>query len=211
MVLADGERVVQSGVLQKRGRHERRLLVVSVPEQLRSNVARSARWSNSANFKDPTTGYAVTGSLTYDGLQDYLTDVGAYPSAKSRYGSFDMGGDVLQVTETVPFMRGGSWSSDSNTLRASSHGFFNSQLGIQTTKVSASPNSPNPEASRCSSWALLDYWPRRGEDHARVGRRFPSDSRNSPESANEPAILCSVSPPSVRRFFSCSRHRRLGR
>ena len=55
--------------------------------------------SNSANFNDPTTGYAVTGSTTYNPSQDYLTDVGAYAGSPSAYGTLDQGGDVWQWDE----------------------------------------------------------------------------------------------------------------
>jgi len=73
--------------------------------------------SNSANYYDnTTTGFAVTHSVHFDGSQVYLTDVGAYTSARSPYGAFDMGGNAWQWNEAIASVqsgtrqiRGGSW------------------------------------------------------------------------------------------------------
>src|SRR5262249_31863530 len=40
-------------------------------------------------------GYAVIGSTYNDGYQNLLTDVGAYNSSPSFYGTFDQGGNVF--------------------------------------------------------------------------------------------------------------------
>src|SRR3954465_14137793 len=40
-------------------------------------------------------GYATSGSTTYSISQDYLTDVGAYASSPSYYGTYDQGGNVF--------------------------------------------------------------------------------------------------------------------
>ncbi len=66
----------------------------------------------------------MTGSTSFDNSQNYLTDVGAYTSATSPYGTFDQGGNVWEWNEALisgsfPGLRGGSWSSGSNNLRAS--------------------------------------------------------------------------------------------
>ena len=65
------------------------------------------------NFND---GYAVTGSSTFDPSQNYLTDVGAYTSSLSPYGTIDQAGNVLEWNETLfpdssfRGQRGGSWA-----------------------------------------------------------------------------------------------------
>ena len=76
--------------------------------------------SNSANFFDSTTGYALTGSTNYDSSQNYLTDVGAYPNSLSAYGTLDQGGDVFQWNEALIGsgygVRGGSWNNGPSVL-----------------------------------------------------------------------------------------------
>jgi formylglycine-generating enzyme required for sulfatase activity len=71
-------------------------------------------------------GYAVTGSTSYSTSQNYLTDVGAYASSPSYYGTFDQGGNVYEWTETpisgsssFRVRRGGSWHFGANNLQAS--------------------------------------------------------------------------------------------
>jgi formylglycine-generating enzyme required for sulfatase activity len=79
--------------------------------------------SSSGNFWSST--YAVTGSGSYDDAFDYLTDVGAYASAPSAYGTFDQGGNVWEWNETVgaaPLergVRGGGWNDQDSYLSAS--------------------------------------------------------------------------------------------
>ena len=50
--------------------------------------------SNSANYCDSTTGFAVTGSYSFNSNQNYLTDVGAYTASPGPYGTFDQDGDA---------------------------------------------------------------------------------------------------------------------
>ncbi len=63
--------------------------------------------------------------------QNYLTDVGTYPSASSSYGTFDQGGNVEEWNE-APFLfrghysrgrRGGNWHNIYSLLRASARNF----------------------------------------------------------------------------------------
>jgi formylglycine-generating enzyme len=67
-------------------------------------------------------GYAVTGSTTYSDGQNYLTDVGAYTSSPSYYGTFDQGGNVYEWNETKISssrgVRGGAWLDFSYNGRA---------------------------------------------------------------------------------------------
>jgi len=61
-------------------------------------------------------GYAVTGSNIPSGAQNDVTDVGAYTSSPSYYGTFDQAGNLIEWNETAfdPFVRGirgGSWIS----------------------------------------------------------------------------------------------------
>jgi formylglycine-generating enzyme required for sulfatase activity len=76
------------------------------------------------NYDD---GYAVTGSDLFTTSQNYLTNVGAYTSSPSYYGTFDQGGNVQEWTETVlPTMvgnpgrgvRGGAWDQSFEFMRS---------------------------------------------------------------------------------------------
>jgi sulfatase modifying factor 1 len=59
----------------------------------------------------------VTGSTDHSATENYLTDVGAYITSKSYYGTFDQGGNASEWVETqfkyngfsFPTQRGGSW------------------------------------------------------------------------------------------------------
>jgi formylglycine-generating enzyme required for sulfatase activity len=71
-------------------------------------------------------GYAVTGMdvTSYSSTQNYLTDVGAYTSSPSPYGTYDQGGNVWEWNEALIVdwfrgWRGSSWSYGSNYLQAS--------------------------------------------------------------------------------------------
>jgi formylglycine-generating enzyme required for sulfatase activity len=81
-----------------------------------------------ANFKKDDSvannyddGYAVTGSPTL-GSANMLTDVGAYISASSYYGTFDQGGNLFEWTEgqgnaSQRIVRGASWLDSESFLR----------------------------------------------------------------------------------------------
>jgi hypothetical protein len=58
---------------------------------------------------------------------DDLTDVGAYPLAPSPYGTFDQGGNVAEINETLvdsfnQTIRGSAWDDSSLFLRATYRG-----------------------------------------------------------------------------------------
>lgn len=84
--------------------------------------------ANTANVWEGT--YALTGSASFDGGFDYLTDVGAYALAASPYGTFDQAGNVWEWNETIDpatpsyrGYRGGGWDDNpsyvSKTIPAS--------------------------------------------------------------------------------------------
>ena len=79
--------------------------------------------ASSGNFWAGT--YAVTGSGSFVDSFDYLTEVGAYTSATSPYGTFDQGGNVWEWNETVGAapaergVRGGGWNDQDSYLSAS--------------------------------------------------------------------------------------------
>lgn len=73
-------------------------------------------WFNDGVANGYNDGYAVTGS-TIEQFTNYLTDVGAYTSSTSFYGSFDQGGNVWEWNETrfnsdERGLRGGSWKNE---------------------------------------------------------------------------------------------------
>jgi hypothetical protein len=71
-------------------------------------------------------GFAVTGSTIFDSSQNYLSDVGAYATSISPYGTFDQGGNVLEWTQSelpsgIQDAYGGSWTSQDFVLRGVDH------------------------------------------------------------------------------------------
>lgn len=96
-------------------------------------------------------GYAATGSTFYYGGQNYLTDVGAYSSSPTFYGTFDQGGNVWEWNEAIRddmfrAVRGGSWYGNANLLQAPNwgspyaNGEFNS-LGFRMATLIPEPNT----------------------------------------------------------------------
>ncbi|NDC55032.1 MAG: PEP-CTERM sorting domain-containing protein, partial [Planctomycetia bacterium] len=69
--------------------------------------------ANRANYNDGV--YSVTQSDRLEGLQNYLTDVGAFTDSASFYGTFDQTGNVFQWNDldgtagSSRGLRGGSW------------------------------------------------------------------------------------------------------
>jgi sulfatase modifying factor 1 len=69
-------------------------------------------------------GFAVTGTPQINSSQYYLTDVGAYTSSPSYYGTFDQGGNAFEWNEANFFnlrrgLRGGTWVATAGILNAS--------------------------------------------------------------------------------------------
>ena len=81
------------------------------------NVVGSA--TNQANYALGEV-FSVTQSATRDGSQNYLTDVGAFTSSGSFYGTFDQSGNVSQWNDLDGLapsgssrgLRGGGWNYD---------------------------------------------------------------------------------------------------
>jgi sulfatase modifying factor 1 len=73
-------------------------------------------------------GYAITGSDNLHTFQNYLSDVGAYASSPSYYGTFDQAGNVFEWNENTLSsdsrgIRGGSWA-DSGGLRSDARDYY---------------------------------------------------------------------------------------
>ncbi|MCI0333312.1 MAG: formylglycine-generating enzyme family protein [Planctomycetes bacterium] len=93
-------------------------------------------------------GYAVTGSTSFNNSQNYLTDVGAYTSALSPYGTFDQGGNVFEWNEALILssfftsfrgVRGGSWGNASglhaSARRNADPSVENDNLGFRVASI----------------------------------------------------------------------------
>ena len=113
--------------------------------------------ANSANYRENgTDNFVVTGSDTFDSNQNYLTDVGAYTTSLSPYGTLDQGGNVWEWNEAVigssRGLDGGSWLFGSLGLGAS----FRSRVGppIEVNDVGFRVASQVPEPSTLLLGAL---------------------------------------------------------
>jgi sulfatase modifying factor 1 len=105
--------------------------------------------ANQANYF--AGAYAVTGSGSYNINQNYLTDVGAFTSSLSAYGTFDQSGNVYEWNDLAGAsgllrgLRGGDWNdtvasdlgSSSRTTDAPSLG--NSFIGFRLASPVAVP------------------------------------------------------------------------
>ncbi|MEM9016765.1 MAG: SUMF1/EgtB/PvdO family nonheme iron enzyme, partial [Verrucomicrobiota bacterium] len=82
--------------------------------------------ANQANIFSADNRYSVTQSSVFSSSQNYLTNGGAYSSSPSFYGTFDQGGNLLEMTDTVYetgpnlVFRGASWSDPRIGTRSSS-------------------------------------------------------------------------------------------
>jgi MYXO-CTERM domain-containing protein len=121
-------------------------------------------------------GYAVTGATTFNSNQNYLTDVGAYASSPSYYGTFDQRGNVSEWSErkesnNTRFLLGGSWQIDFELVGWSSEddGYlmfpsneFN-EWGFRLANVTASIPEPSSAMLAASIFVLLGSRRRRRE------------------------------------------------
>jgi formylglycine-generating enzyme required for sulfatase activity len=110
-------------------------------------------------------GHAVTGSTSYSVTQNYLTDVGAYASSPSYYGTFDQGGNVREWNETAVSsssrgLRDGFWNGNSAFLRASNRNAIvpnaeNFFIGFRVASI------PEPASITLSSAVMIMWLVRR--------------------------------------------------
>lgn len=82
--------------------------------------------TNQANYNDGLNNavYSVTQSGIFSFGQNYLTDVGAYSSSASYYGTYDQGGNLFEwndgvVSDSLRVLRGANWSSGANSMQSS--------------------------------------------------------------------------------------------
>jgi sulfatase modifying factor 1 len=124
--------------------------------------------AQSANYFGPN-GYVLTHSTSSSPTQNYLTDVGAYPSAASAYGTFDQGGDVFQWNDldatsssTVRGYRGGDFAGDFYNLDATTRfsitpAFFNLDVGFRVAGTQAVPE-PGGASLLLVAGAAIGAW-----------------------------------------------------
>jgi formylglycine-generating enzyme required for sulfatase activity len=120
---------------------------------------------NTANYHG-VSNYAVTGSPNYSPNQNYLTDVGAYTTSPSPYGTFDQAGLVLQWNEALISgsgrgLRGGSWASVFVSLAATSRGSGDPADGSGLIGFRVATTVPEPSAAVLAIFACSLSWIRR--------------------------------------------------
>jgi len=112
------------------------------------NVVGSA--ANQANYIAGNL-YSVTQSSTYNGTQNYLTDVGAFSGSGSFYGTFDQSGNVYQWNDldgapgSSRGLRGGNWNFDAAILSSSfsssnDPGYENVYIGFRLASPVSAPS-----------------------------------------------------------------------
>lgn len=104
----------------------------SAPSNLLSTTS-----TNNANFRAYYTGYTDP--------SNFLTPVGSFTASPSAYGTFDQGGDVWQMNDTIDVefyrsMRGGAYLSDYGQLNSGYHAhndlvYNDSHIGFRVSQV----------------------------------------------------------------------------
>jgi sulfatase modifying factor 1 len=113
--------------------------------------------------------YAVTQSSSFDGSQNYLTDVGAFSNTPSPYGTFDQGGNLEEWNDAVingelRGMRGGVWSGLEQLLTSTNRWAmapdFDGMPTANSFRVATVPE-PSTYALLAMSAAGALWWSRR--------------------------------------------------
>jgi formylglycine-generating enzyme required for sulfatase activity len=115
--------------------------------------------ANQANyFTDLTTSvFSVTQSASYSASQNYLTDVGAFSSSVSAYGTFDQSGNVFEWNDLTGApgssrgLRGGSWNGIASDLSSSARGAYGPSDEDSGTGFRLASPVPVPEPS---TWVM---------------------------------------------------------
>jgi hypothetical protein len=106
----------------------------------------------------------VVGGSQYDNTVNYLTDVGAYASSPSYYGTFDQGGNVVEWNEKQEggtFARrgtlGGAWFYGYSEIRSvpSYYEFVGFQSRAYGFRVASIPEPAGVFLSLCGAAVLI--------------------------------------------------------
>ena len=151
--------MVQGGVLRRgRGINAGYWLYPTKSDTAPVNIL-STTGTNNANFYD----HFGTGNGGFTDPLNYLTPVGAFASSPGPYGTFDMGGDVLQWIETPvgTSFRGqwsASWYENSTNMASSAYGTNGSpitQYGDVGFRVVMVPEPGSVEMLVAGAWAIM--------------------------------------------------------
>jgi formylglycine-generating enzyme len=114
--------------------------------------------TNQANWRTGA-GYSVTQSVTTSPSQNYLTDVGAFTSSESFYGTFDQSGNVYNwidldgVAGSSGLLRGGYWGDQASFALSSSDNFnvfdLSSEYAFTGFRLASPVAVPEP-----STWVM---------------------------------------------------------